>query len=60
MYSSIRSLVICKYRDSNMFGNHFGMLNARMVQCGICDCCEFVVCQVSLGAPQLMWVVRLV
>ena len=32
IYSSIRSLVICKYRDSNMFGNHFRILNARMVQ----------------------------
>ena len=30
--SSIRSLVICKFRDSNMFGNHFRILNARMVQ----------------------------
>ena len=30
--SSLRSLVICKYRDSNMFGNHFRILNARMVQ----------------------------
>ena len=32
IYSSIRSLVSCKYRDSNMFGNHFRILNARMVQ----------------------------
>ena len=30
VYSSIRSIVVCKYRDSNMFGNH--ILNARMVQ----------------------------
>ena len=28
----MRSLVICKYRDSNMFGNHFHILNSRMVQ----------------------------
>ena len=33
IYDSIRSLdSICKYRDSNMFGNHFRILNARMVQ----------------------------
>jgi len=31
-YSSIRSLIICKYRDSNMSGNHFRFLNARIVQ----------------------------
>ena len=30
--SSIRSLVINKYRESNMFGNHFRIINARMVQ----------------------------
>ena len=30
--SSLRSLVICKYRNSNMFGNHFRILNAGMVQ----------------------------
>ena len=32
IYCSIWSLVMCKYRDSNMFGNHFRILNARMVQ----------------------------
>ena len=32
IYSLIRSIVICKYRDSNIFGNHFRILNARMVQ----------------------------
>ena len=32
VYSSIRSLVKCKYRDSNMFGDHFRILTARMVQ----------------------------
>ena len=29
-YSSIRSLVICKYRDSNIVRNHFHILNARI------------------------------
>ena len=32
IYGSRRSLVISKYRDSNMFRNHFRILNARMVQ----------------------------
>ena len=32
IYNSIRQLVICKYRDSNMLGNHFRILNERMVQ----------------------------
>ena len=32
IYTLIRLLVICKYRDSNMLGNHFRILNARMVQ----------------------------
>ena len=32
IYSSIRSLIICKLKDSTMFGNHFRILNARMVQ----------------------------
>ena len=34
IYSSMRSLVICKYRDSNKFGNHWKIciLSARMVQ----------------------------
>ena len=30
--SSIRSLNICKHRDSNEIGNHFHIFNARMVQ----------------------------
>jgi len=32
IHSSTTLLIICKYRDSNMFGNHFRILNARMVQ----------------------------
>ena len=31
MYSSIRSLIISKYRDSNEFMNHFRILSVRMV-----------------------------
>ena len=41
IYSSIWLLVICKYRDSNMFGNHFRILNGS--ECGIGMDCPVVV-----------------